>query len=155
MFLSEDQKTYALNKADPGALVYKDRNGQINRLTARQFKDQEEFVRWKHISDESYHVIANGEETYYKHKVSLGDGEPQSISDEKDQEIEYRQSVLRRYRIVEKKLRKALTGKQFRRLKMRVEDQLTEDEIAKIENVGQPSISASLSQAAERIKKVF
>ena len=155
MFFSEDQKTYALNKADPAALIYRDRNGQIYRLTAQQFKDQEDFIKWKHISDESYHGISNGEETYYKHKVSIGSGELISKSDDTEQEMEYRRSVLRLYHIAEEKLRKGLTQKQFRRFKMRTEDQLTEDEIARIENVGQPAISYSLSKAAERIKKLF
>jgi Putative helix-turn-helix protein, YlxM / p13 like. len=56
---------------------------------------------------------------------------------------------------VEEKLRKGLTRKQFRRLKLHIEDQLTEDEIAKMENVGQSSVSYSLSKAEERIKKIF
>ena len=40
MFLSEDQKDYARNKADPEALVYRDRNSQTYRLTEFQFKNQ-------------------------------------------------------------------------------------------------------------------
>ena len=62
MFLSEDQKDYARNKADKTALVYKDQNGQISRLTVRQFKSKKEFLKWKRISDESYHGISNGDE---------------------------------------------------------------------------------------------
>ena len=72
MFLSEDQKDYARNKADPEALVYRDRNSQIYRLTEFQFKNQEEFEKWKNISDESYHRISNGDSRYYKHKVCIG-----------------------------------------------------------------------------------
>ena len=155
MFLSEDQKDYARNKADKTTLVYKDQNGQISRLTVRQFKSKKEFLKWKRISDESYHGISNGDECFYKHKVSIGSAEQECKEEDLEQEAEYRQSVLHRYRIVEEKLRKGLTRKQFRRLKLHIEDQLTEDEIAKIENVGQSSVSYSLSKAEERIKKIF
>ncbi len=155
MFLSEDQKDYARNKADKTALVYKDRNGQINRLTVQQFKSKKEFLKWKRFSDESYHGISNGDECFYKHRVSIGSAEQEIKEKDFEQETEYRQSVLQRYHVVEEKLRKGLTRKQFRRFKMYVEDQLTEDEIAEIEKVGQSSVSYSLLKAEERIKKMF
>jgi len=155
MFLSEDQKDYARNITDPTAIVYKDRKGQINRLTVQQFKDKKEFKKWKDISDESYHTISKGDECFYKHKVSIGSAEHKSRAAALKQEMEYRKSVLHRYHITEDKLRKGLTKKQYRRFKMHVEDQLTEKEIARIENVGQPSVSDSLSKAEERIKKII
>ena len=102
-----------------------------------------------------YHGISNGDECFYKHRVSIGSAEQEIKEEDFEQETEYRQSVLQRYHVVEEKLRKGLTRKQFRRFKMYVEDQLTEDEIAEIEKVGQSSVSYSLLKAEERIKKMF
>lgn len=155
MFLSEDQKDYARNKADPEALVYRDRNSQTYRLTEFQFKNQEEFEKWKSISDESYHRISNGDSRYYKHKVCIGIEELENEPMASEQDSEYRQFILRCYHSVVRKLCKGLTQKQFRRLKLYTEYQMTEKEIAELENIGQSSVSASLSKAERRIKKIF
>lgn len=46
---------YALNKKDPNAIVYTDADGNLIRLTRDDFSNEEEFLRWKKISDMDYH----------------------------------------------------------------------------------------------------
>lgn len=50
------KSSYALNKKDPNAIVYIDANDVIIRLTREDFASEEEFLKWKMWSDESYHV---------------------------------------------------------------------------------------------------
>ena len=109
----------------------------------------------KNISDESYHRISNGDSRYYKHKVCIGMDELENEPMDSEQDSEYRQFILRCYHSVVRKLCKGLTQKQFRRLKLYTEYQMTEKEIAELENIGQSSVSASLSKAERRIKKIF
>ena len=45
---------YALNKKDPDAIVYMDTNEVIVRLTREDFASEEEFLKWKALSDEDY-----------------------------------------------------------------------------------------------------
>ena len=46
---------YALNKKAPNAIVYTDADGNLIRLTRDDFSNEEEFLRWKKISDMDYH----------------------------------------------------------------------------------------------------
>lgn len=154
MLFPKDQNDYALNIADPDAIVYRDRMNQLHRLTAPQFESPEEFARWKRISDELYHGIFKKDRCYYDHKVSLGKQEPESISAaEMERAMCHRRSILRRYRAMEKKLQKILTKTQLRRYKMRHEGQMTLEEIAESENVWHTAVSQSLAEADLRVEE--
>lgn len=156
MFFPEDQNDYARNKSDSGAIVYKDQKGRLHLVTVSDFPGQQEFDRLKLESDEMYHEIFQGDRTYYDHKVSIGKQELESMSSVDIQTaMEHRKSVLQRYRIVEKKLRTILTKTQFRRYKMHVELRMTQEEIAKAENVCQSTVSETLSAAEKRIDRFF
>ena len=156
MLFPKDQNDYALNIADPDAIVYRDRMNQLHRLTAPQFESPEEFARWKRISDESYHGIFKKDRNYYDHKVSLGKQDPESASTaEMERAMRQRRSILRRYRAVEKKLQKILTRTQLRRYKMRHEGQMTLEEIAEAEKVCHPTVLETLTEAELRIEKKF
>ena len=50
------KSSYALNKKDPDAIVYMDANEVIVRLTCKDFASEEEFLKWKSLSDEDYHA---------------------------------------------------------------------------------------------------
>ena len=50
------KSSYALNKKDPDAIVYMDANEVIVRLTREDFASEEEFLKWKALSDEDSHV---------------------------------------------------------------------------------------------------
>ena len=154
MFFPKDQNDYALNKADPDAIVYRDRKDKLHRLTAPEFESPEEFEKWKRISDESYHGIFKGDHRYYKHKVSLGKQDLECTSTaELERAISHRQSVLRRYRLVEKKLQRVLTRTQLRRFKMHHEYQMSQEEIAAVEGVSQCMVSKSIASAEKRIQE--
>lgn len=45
------KSSYALNKKDPNAIVYMDANEAIIRLTREDFASEEEFLKWKSLSD--------------------------------------------------------------------------------------------------------
>ena len=45
------KSSYALNKKDPNAIVYMDANEAIIRLTREDFASEEEFLKWKALSD--------------------------------------------------------------------------------------------------------
>lgn len=49
------KSSYALNKKDPNAIVYMDANEAIIRLTREDFASEEEFLKWKSLSDADYH----------------------------------------------------------------------------------------------------
>ena len=49
------KSSYALNKKDPNAIVYMDANEAIIRLTREDFASEEEFLKWKSLSDEVSH----------------------------------------------------------------------------------------------------
>ena len=58
---------YALNKKDPDAIVYMDANEVIVRLTREDFASEEEFLKWKALSDEDYHVSEKEAHVYPRH----------------------------------------------------------------------------------------
>ncbi len=59
------------------------------------------------------------------------------------------------YLEVDRKLRKLLTNKEYRRLKMFYERDLTEKAIAKIKGTSQPAISFSLTGAIEKARNIL
>ena len=50
------KSSYALNKKDPNTIVYIDANDVIIRLTREDFASEEEFLKWKSLSDADYHA---------------------------------------------------------------------------------------------------
>lgn len=55
------KSSYALNKKDPNAIVYMDANEAIIRLTREDFASEEEFLKWKSLSDADYEHYLMGE----------------------------------------------------------------------------------------------
>ena len=62
---------YALNKKDPDAIVYMDANEVIVRLTREDFASEEEFLKWKALSDEDYHASEKEAHVYANHTLAL------------------------------------------------------------------------------------
>lgn len=62
---------YALNKKDPNAIVYTDADGNLIRLTRNDFASEEEFLRWKKLSDADYHGEEKADHLYYDGTLSL------------------------------------------------------------------------------------
>ena len=150
---------YALNKKDTEAIVYIDAEGGITRLSTDDFSSEEEFRCWKSWSDENYHSIENGNHLFANHTLSLdllADGSATApgtdIRLEATQE-KARQAILFSYYVAEIKGR--LTEIQFRRLWLYLVNDLTEAEIASIEQVGQRRVSSSILSAKRKIKNIF
>ena len=70
------KSSYALNKKDPNAIVYMDANEAIIRLTREDFASEEEFLKWKSLSDADYEHYLMGEidlNTYKAEKAACNE----------------------------------------------------------------------------------
>ena len=65
------KSSYALNKKDPNAIVYMDANEAIIRLTREDFASEEEFLKWKSLSDADYHASEKEDHVYANHSHSF------------------------------------------------------------------------------------
>ena len=65
------KSSYALNKKDPNAIVYMDANDTIIRLTCKDFASEEEFLKWKSLSDADYHASEKEAHVYANHTLAL------------------------------------------------------------------------------------
>lgn len=65
------KSSYALNKKDPNAIVYMDANEAIIRLTREDFASEEEFLKWKSLSDADYHASEKEDHVYANHTLLL------------------------------------------------------------------------------------
>lgn len=63
------KSSYALNKKDPNAIVYMDANEAIIRLTREDFASEEEFLKWKSLSDADYHASEKEDHVYANHML--------------------------------------------------------------------------------------
>lgn len=71
---------YALNKKDPNAIVYTDADGNLIRLTRDAFASEEEFMRWKKLSDADYHGEEKADHLYHDSTFSLEGLSEESIA---------------------------------------------------------------------------
>ena len=65
------KSSYALNKKDPNAIVYMDANEAIIRLTREDFASEEEFLKWKSLSDADYHASEKEDHVYANHTLAF------------------------------------------------------------------------------------
>ena len=144
---------YALNKKNKEAIVSKNAAGKYIKLTKDEFASEEEFAHWKEWLDEEYRQEYNAEQSYKRLKNKLqkqAENEVASLSVEQlllnDLADEERKDLVN-------KIKSVLTEKQFRRLWLYYVEGKTEQQIADIENVGQPRIVKSISSAKKRVQK--
>lgn len=151
---------YELNAKDPDAIVYRDAYGKITRLTRKDFSSEEEFKKWKKISDDDLHESHKRDHVEEVHTVPLdvfADTTFLAVPSIEDMVIQCeeeakRQEAMRRVMDV---LSNVLTKTQFRRIWMYVVDGYTQTEIAAIEGVGQRRICTSIQEAKRIAKKFF
>ena len=155
MFIPVTEDDYTRNKADRDAIVSLDANKNLSRMTASQFESPEVFKRWKRVSDEDYHKSHREDWKYKDHTVSLGKYEATLSTERDEQESAVREQIHDFYLEVDRQLRKILTNKEYRRLKMFYERDLTEEAIARLEGTSQPAISMSLTSAIGKARKYF
>lgn len=144
---------YALNKKNKEAIVSRNAAGEYIKLTKEEFASEEEFAHWKEWSDDEYRQEYNAEQSYKRLKNKLqkqAENEVASLSVEQlllnDLADEERKDLVN-------KIKSVLTEKQFRRLWLYYVEGKTEQQIADIENVGQPRIVKSISSAKKRVQK--
>ena len=153
------KSSYALNKKDPNAIVYMDPNQAITRLTREDFASEEEFLKWKMWSDESYHVEDKRDVVDGKRLISIDDLSEAALAVPGiDAVMEHQRKRLEdRSRAVAMvaQVREKLTDTQFRRLWMYYVGGMTVDEIGRIEGIRHQNISKSIGSAMKKIKKFF
>lgn len=135
------KSSYALNKKDPNAIVYMDANEAIIRLTREDFASEEEFLKWKSLSDADYHASEEAA------SIPAADICMEQAHD--------RVAAIRRSTQKVTQIRKHLTDTQFRRMWMYFVDGMTIDEIGKVEGVSHQAISLNITAAIRKIKKYF
>ena len=147
----------ALNKMNPASIVCSDAAGNYVHITQADFDTEEEFLFWKNWSDNEYEETEHIGRKYYDNNVSLDEDinvAGESLENELIAAIDSVVYDRKRAKQLEQ-VRSILTATQFRRLwKYHVLD-MTEQEIADAEGVGQQRISNSITGAHKKIKKFF
>ena len=136
---------YSLNKENPKGIVYPHANGESTVLTPESFANEEEFYRWKEISDSIFREERLADHIYENHTSPLTVGTARRRSAEealiekeerKEQSAEIEKELSR--------IRLALTETQLRRwIKYRC-DGKTQQQIADEEGVSQRAVSYSI-----------
>ena len=153
------KSSYALNKKDPNAIVYMDANEAIIRLTREDFASEEEFLKWKALSDEDYHASEKEAHVYANHTLVLDELSEEAASIPAadvcmEQAHDRAEAIHRSVRKVTQ-IRKHLTDTQFRRVWMYFVDWMTVDEIGAAEGVSHQNISKSIGAAMKKNEKTF
>ncbi len=153
-----DRKSiYALNKKDKDAIVYRDAEGNIKRLTRADFASEEEFQRWKNWSDQDYRDMEVAGRSFYDNSFPLDERFVSVGPSMEELLLEVMEETRReqaRTALV-KQIRRRLTEKQLRRLRLYYLEGKNEYEIAELEYVGQQRISRSLLAGKAALKKIF
>ncbi len=151
----ESKSDYALNKLDPEAIVCKSVTGVHIRLTREDFSSEEEFRRWKKLSDGDYKDRESAGRGFYDYCVSLGEAwNTTGVSAEdvllasllKAEREEQRAALLQQVKSI-------LTETQYRRLQMYCVNNMTVEEIAASEHIAHQNVSKSIRAAWAKINK--
>lgn len=127
------KSSYALNKKDPNAIVYMDANEAIIRLTREDFASEEEFLKWKSLSDADYHASEKEDHVYANHTLALDELSEEAASipaaDVCMEQAHDRVAEIRRSTQKVTQIRKHLTDTQFRRMWMYFVDMKTSSKV--------------------------
>ena len=153
-----DRKSvYARNKMNPDAIVCPDATGKNVLIMREAFSSEEEFRYWKNLSDEDYHIRAQGDWRENDHTVSINVLPEQTGFVQSPEDTMFcRIDRLKRGEASAEfvcLLQSILTEKQFRRLWLYSVDGLTQQRIGRLENASQKRISKSIIAAKKRIIK--
>ena len=148
---------YALNKKDPNAIVYVDADGNLIRLTRDDFASEEEFLRWKKLSDADYHGEEKADHLYYDETLSLEGLSEEAIATPSAEEGFIAEFDLSERQLLGNLLLEGLghhlTELQRNRLWLYCVEGKTEAEIASSEGIAQQNISKSIASAKKKLKK--
>ena len=148
---------YALNKKDPNAIVYTDADGNLIRLTRDDFSNEEEFLRWKKISDMDYHGEEKVDHLYYDGTLPLESLAEEVIAVPSAEEGYITEIDLSERHLLENLLLEGmgtkLTERQRTRLWLYCINGVTAAEIASFEGIAQQNVSKSIASAKKKLKK--
>lgn len=149
---------YVRNKQDPEAIIYLGNDGSTIRLTREDFGSEEEFNRWKEWSDQQYKDEGKRERAYLDRKVSLMDRDQPSDYSTGTEDLLFEQMNRLSHQAAADAcvhhIREILTVRQYRRLWLYGVLGMTEEEIARMENVSHQAISKSLRAAMQRVSRI-
>ena len=150
----DPKSDYALNKLDPEAIVYPSATGVHIRLTRADFASEDEFQRWKNLSDEDYGDMEKAGRDFYDNCVQMDDrvdasGAGPSVEDfllsKQDDELVRLRTETTAASIAQ--IKAHLTKKQYRRLWLLLVKKLSVEEIAAQEGVTPRAVYACLAKA--------
>ena len=148
---------YALNKKDPNAIVYTDVDGNLIRLTRDDFSNEEDFLRWKKISDMDYHGEEKVDHLYYDGTLPLESLAEEVIAVPSAEEGYITEIDLSERHLLENLLLEGmgtkLTERQRTRLWLYCINGVTAAEIASFEGIAQQNVSKSIASAKKKLKK--
>ena len=125
----------------------------------QDFASEEEFLKWKSLSDADYHASEKEDHVYANHTLALDELSEEAASipaaDICMEQAHDRVAEIRRSTQKVTQIRKHLTDTQFRRMWMYFVDGMTIDEIGKVEGVSHQAISLNITAAIRKIKKYF
>ncbi len=144
---------YALNKKNKEAIISRNAKGEFIKLTKEEFASEEEFKKWKEWSDDEYRQEYNAEQSHKRLKNKLQKQAEYEVVSLSVEQILLNDLADEERKALVNKIKSVLTEKQFRRLWLYYVEGKTEQQIADIENVGQPRIVKSISSAKKRVQK--
>lgn len=162
----DNKSDYAMNKDHPDTIVYASVTGFV-RLHREDFASDEEFQRWKVLSDSDYYKLENDGRDFYDNCVSLevllnvaasdcsAEDKPIYVLEDTVAEAEARAEHLRQCAELLEQVKRRLTRKQYRRLYLHCVENMSEAKIAELEGVGQQRISKSITAAKKIVEKFF
>jgi len=155
----ETKNLYVLNKKDKDAVVYTDAFGKVTRVTKEDFGSEEEFLRFKALSDEDLHTEEKARHLESDHTLSL-EGLSENAIQVCSVEESYEKAITNRernrdIRIMLDQIDAVLTEVQRRRIRKCCQNGMTTREIAEEEHVSQRSVQDSIEHVKKKIKKIF
>ena len=137
--------------------VYTDADGNLIRLTRDDFSNEEEFLRWKKISDMDYHGEEKVDHLYYDGTLPLESLAEEVIAVPSAEEGYITEIDLSERHLLENLLLEGmgtkLTERQRTRLWLYCINGVTAAEIASFEGIAQQNVSKSIASAKKKLKK--
>ncbi len=145
---------YGINHANKNAIVYRFANGEVREITAADFGgDEEEFRKWKELSDNDLHVEENHMRSISRKDVSINGLDETDLSrlpsmeelliEQEDDETLFNE--VNAYLML-------LTETEKRRLLLLVVCQSVV-KVAEVENVTHPAVCKTLTNIQKKLKK--
>lgn len=153
----DSKSSYALNKKDSDAIIYKDAYGSITRLTVSDFGSIKEFRKWKNWAKMKGYTEEKKEHIHRNHTVSMTGFEEllNSIPSSEENTDQQEHSDSNQQNSMLEQIKSVLTETQFRRLWMYEALGKSMEEIAVREGVSITAVFYSIQSAHKKSEKIF